>query len=137
MDDLFPFIPGNCKSVFKSSVNYKQFKLSPENTLSDYTRFYLNKFPEILDWYYPNKRNNIILFADRRLNDYRSLNCMLDSSGQYYFSVSVFFINLIPKVLEKKERKDIHGFVLQSLWLAQDECRFGWLRQPHYVVGRI
>ena len=55
MADLFPFIPGFRNLVFQSSVDYRHFKLSPEETLSDYTRFYLNKFPEILDWYYPNK----------------------------------------------------------------------------------
>ena len=96
-------------------MNYKEFSANPTATFREYRDFFQNRFPELLQWYYPNRRKNMILEAKREHNERRYLSTGSDSfpeggrvaftfrhvSGteQYYFAASVFFLVLIPQVI--------------------------------------
>ena len=99
-----------------NKLSYKQFSLFKEETLLEYQRFYFNRFPQALQWYYPSwdTKHNIILHAHRHFNEDRFLNtpslllCGGDSKNksysseeQYYFSASVYYLCLIPHVIAK------------------------------------
>lgn len=93
-------------------MNHKEFSANPSATLQEYRDFYQNRFLELLLWYYPNRRKNMILEAKRAHNKQRHLSTGPDTSPedgrvaftfrhvsgteQYYFAASVFFLVLIP-----------------------------------------
>ena len=93
----------------RMGVTYKDFDDMPDLTLKAYKEFYFKEFPKLLRWFYPSMSDDgrMILFATRESNEDRRFRILaegpgeLDSTGEYFFSVSVFFTCLIPQVLAK------------------------------------
>lgn len=93
----------------RMGVTYKDFDRIPDLTLKAYKDFYFKEFPKLLRWFYPSMSSDgrVILFAKREDNEDRRFYRLiegpgeLDSTGEYFFSVSVFFTCLIPQVLAK------------------------------------
>ena len=98
-------------------VDYKTFAETPSETLEEFKKFYFTRFPEIFAWYYPSRCDNMILFAERNSNDYRSLSSKTDSNGSYFFSVAVFFHVLIPQVIIRVAGRNAFDlFIKSSAW---------------------
>ncbi len=93
----------------RMGVTYRNFDSDQDLTLKAYKEFYFKEFPRLLEWFYPSRSHDgrVILFAYRDDNlgrrFLRLVECPgeLDSTGEYFFSVSVFFTSLIPQVLKK------------------------------------
>ncbi len=97
-------------------TNYKSFASSPEETLKSFNEFYYSKFPPLFDWFYPNRKKNTVLFADRHFNSDRILHGVT-STERYFFSVAVFFHVLIPQVILRVAGRDVLILFLEaSAW---------------------
>ena len=100
------------------SINtFKEFASNPNVTLEEFKTFYYTKFPAVFSWFYPSQHGNMILFAERIKNDYRSLSSKIGKEEQYFFSAAVFFHVLIPQVIIRiAGRNAFDLFIKSSAW---------------------
>ena len=92
-------------------IHYKEFSKRGDEVLVEYVDFYHKKFPYIFRDFYPSLRNGVVLHAVRNLNDNKRLRSSIllndngchvhDSTEVYYFSVSLYFLSVIPQVITK------------------------------------
>jgi hypothetical protein len=96
-------------------ISYKEFSKNPSITQECYKEFYFELFPHLLLEYYPDRNNpdkntpySFIKSAARNSRQNIKLGTSLigaslnlSSEQQYFFSVSVFFVSLIPQVIYK------------------------------------
>ena len=96
-------------------ISYKEFSKNPSITQDCYKEFYFELFPHLLLEYYPDRNNpykntpySFIKSAARNSRQNIKLGTSLigaslnlSSEQQYFFSVSVFFMSLIPQVISK------------------------------------
>lgn len=143
-------------------IKYREFSSRRDEVLIEYQEFYFNRFPQLFLHFYPSLRNGMVLHAVRNFNEYRSLHKSLflpptpgyyteNSTEEYYFSVSVFFISLIPQVIEKVSGKEatklfhkasawpvlsagLAGIVSPERWLYEsgDEVYPSSFESPYY-----
>ena len=102
------------------TISYKEFSKDPNKTQERYKEFYFGAFINVLLEYYPFRSNPdkytpycFIKAADRwsnkqiRLSEFsdsllpRQSSILLSCEHQYYFSASMFFMSLIPQVIQK------------------------------------
>lgn len=131
------------------SVSYKEFNTKKEEVLKEYKTYYYNKFIENFHEYYNDWSNDkkMILFAVRHKHlkskvilfrgfapDNNTL--YLESTEQYYFAASVFYMCLIPQVMQRvlgdMAKRNMHaasGWPNMSAGLGGNVSAEQWLKE--------